>query len=213
MKIGIFGGSFDPPTVGHFNVCKEILRYNLVDKIIVVPCGRRLDKQSSTPEDRLLMTRLAFDERNHSNLPIEVSDIEIQNGNSIPTYFLMKKLEKLYPEAELHFIIGSDLLPSLHKWNNGEAMIKQFHFIILERDGYRFSHIENSYEGVIHKTIVYFDNHAIGNYSSTEVRKLMKELRSLGETHPHLSQVRGQLGGIITTAVLDFALENNMFSS
>ena len=66
---------------------------------------------------------------------MKVDPIEINNGNSIPTYFLLEKLGKLHKGHEFHFIMGTDLLPSLHLWDEGAKFIKKHHFAILERTG------------------------------------------------------------------------------
>ena len=65
-----------------------------------------------------------------------VNPIEFDNGESIPTYDLMKKLEEQYPSNDFYFIIGSDLLPGLAKWDDGDAFIKECGFVIFERKGY-----------------------------------------------------------------------------
>ena len=84
------------------------------------------------------MVQLAVDEffGRNSSLPIKVDDIEILNGNSIPTYFLIKKLEEKYPEVDFHFVMGADLLPSLHLWDEGEKFKKECRFVLTHRQGY-----------------------------------------------------------------------------
>lgn len=69
--------------------------------------------------------------------PVKTDDIEVQNGDSIPTYFLMKQLETKYGEAyKFYFIMGSDLVPGLINWDEGQALIDEINFILFERKGY-----------------------------------------------------------------------------
>ena len=66
-------------------------------------------------------------------LPIKVDDIEIKNGNSIPTYFLMKRLAQEHPDHDFHFVMGSDLVPTLHLWDEGEKFMKECRFVLTQR--------------------------------------------------------------------------------
>ena len=68
--------------------------------------------------------------------PIKTHDIEVKNGVSIPTYFMMVELERRYPDCQFHFILGTDLVPTLYQWDEGEKFIRDMSFIIFERSGY-----------------------------------------------------------------------------
>jgi len=69
----------------------------------------------------------------------KVVDIEIKNGEMIPTYFLMKELEEQNKESELYFIIGSDLLPTLSSWHSGEKLLQEINFVLWDRQCYDFN--------------------------------------------------------------------------
>ena len=68
------------------------------------------------------------------DIPIKVDDIEIKNGKTIPTYHLLKKYEKMYPDTNFYFIVGTDLLPSLETWDEGTKLINEMKFIIFQRE-------------------------------------------------------------------------------
>ena len=73
--------------------------------------------------------------------PVKACDIEVKNGSSIPTYYMMKKLEQEYKDQnmEFHFMAGSDLIPGLIRWEKGKEMLEEIKFIIFVRRGYSTS--------------------------------------------------------------------------
>ena len=98
-KIGILGGSFDPPTISHLQLCSEALNVLKFDEIWMVPCGARSDKNLRTNgEMRLRMVDRAIEDYFPRDYPVKVNSIEVDNGVTIPTYFLMKKFEEMYKE-------------------------------------------------------------------------------------------------------------------
>lgn len=91
IKIGILGGSFDPPTISHLQLCSEAFNSLKFDEIWMVPCGYRKDKNNKVdPHMRLVMCQSAIQDYFPKDYPVKVCDIEVQNGSSIPTYFMMK---------------------------------------------------------------------------------------------------------------------------
>ena len=70
-------------------------------------------------------------------MPVKSNDIEVVHGPIIPTYFLMKQLEAKYGDQyEFYFILGSDLIPGLITWDEGQKLIDEVKFIVFERKGY-----------------------------------------------------------------------------
>ena len=63
---------------------------------------------------------------------VKINTIEIDHGEMIPTYHLMKRLEDEHPDVEFYFVAGSDLFPSLHLWENGELLKKEINFLIFK---------------------------------------------------------------------------------
>ena len=82
------------------------------------------------------MTKKAVNEFFPAEENVKVVDIEISNGKFIPTYYLMQKLEKEYPDFDFHFVLGTDLIEYLHKWQGGLDFINSVSFIIYYRVGY-----------------------------------------------------------------------------
>ena len=119
--MAILGGSFDPPTISHMQVAAETINLLGFDEVRFVPCGARPDKTSfSTPNQRLAMVKCAVRDFFPAGYPVVVDPIEVDNGPSIPTVELMVKLQEIYEDThKVHFVMGSDLLDSLHLWDDG----------------------------------------------------------------------------------------------
>jgi hypothetical protein len=84
----------------------------------ITPCGTRPDKPSlRTPSlHRLIMCHLAVDTTFGSRFGVKVCDEEMQAPRNIPTIVLMRRLKTRYPNYEFSFVVGSDLIPTLHEW-------------------------------------------------------------------------------------------------
>ena len=80
-KVGVLGGSFDPPTISHLQLCSEALNILKFDEVWMVPCGNRPDKALRTPGHmRMQMVRLAIDDYFPKGYPVKPNDVEILNG-------------------------------------------------------------------------------------------------------------------------------------
>lgn len=130
--VAIFGGSFDPPHVGHQHIVEKATQVLDIDKLIVVPAYLNPFKISSlaSASERLNWCKTLF-----SSMPkVLVSDYEIQQGKSTFTSETVKHFNMLYNVKYL--IIGSDNLSSLSKWHNFEVLNAQVTWIIITREGY-----------------------------------------------------------------------------
>ena len=135
-KFGIFGGSFNPIHQGHVNSVVSIKRRLGLEKVIVVPTGINPLKPSTegaTAEQRLEMTRLAFQDLSQDFL---VSDLEILDTKPSYTLHTIEKLEKENPEAEFYLILGMDQLRTFPLWKNPEKIIAKVHLVITSRPDY-----------------------------------------------------------------------------
>ncbi len=136
-KIGIFGGSFNPPHFGHLSVAKCAFKKFKLDKIIFIPVGIQPLKpagQTADSTDRYEMTKflVAKDRR------FAISDMEIkqaQKGRTSYTIKTIAKLQKKYSRADLYLIIGEDSLREIleGKWKNGFALLRKIKFIVSRR--------------------------------------------------------------------------------
>lgn len=121
MRIGIFGGTFDPPHTGHKKYADELRVTLSLDKLIVIPTATppHKDRQTSAAEHRLNMLKLLF----RGSDGVEVSDMEISRGGRSYTYETVTLLRGMYPDDELIFLVGSDMLLSFHRWLNPDVIL------------------------------------------------------------------------------------------
>ena len=115
MKIGIYGGSFDPVHKGHVNAAVNFMEELSLDKIIIIPAYQPPHKKglAMTPsEHRMNMCRLAFGDMEN----FEVSDIEIQRADEGYMADTVEQLREMYPDDELFLLVGGDMLLSFRRW-------------------------------------------------------------------------------------------------
>lgn len=126
----LFGGSFDPPHLGHLEIIRRTLALPEVRRIVVVPAWLNPFKARShaAPEKRLEWCRRVFD------LPgVVVSDFEIRQQRPVYTVETYRALSREYPIGYL--IVGADNLAELTKWHDFETLNRELTWIVAEREG------------------------------------------------------------------------------
>ena len=128
MKIGILGGSFNPPHLGHILVAQQVLEFTDIEHIWFLPCfTHTFEKPLAAISDRLAMTKLLA-------VPnTSVSTLEIDHKLDGNTINLLPLLKSQFPHDEFTFIIGSDQLNTFTKWGNWEQLIAQLSFLVVPR--------------------------------------------------------------------------------
>lgn len=170
MRIGIFGGSFNPPHNMHKNIGKELLEKNYLDKVIYVPTDIEYEyKNNLLPnEQRYDMLKLMIaDEKRFS-----VSNHEFDNEIKY-TYETLDYFRNVYPNDEIYFICGADNLSYIDEWEKGEYILKNFKIIAITRG-------TDSIEAILKKYEEYSPHIEVAkitpsDLSSTEIRKYIKE--------------------------------------
>ena len=130
MKIGIFGGSFNPPHKMHKQIALELIEKGYVNQVIYVPTGNKYQKKDLIQaKERLEMLRLMTS--NYDNLL--TSDYEIKNILTY-TYQTLDYFKSIYPHDEIYFICGTDNLQELPTWRNYEYILNNYKIIAIVRD-------------------------------------------------------------------------------
>ena len=112
MRIGIYGGAFNPVHKGHIKLAEEVKTKADLDKIIIMPSGLSPHKSSGSLIDsshRLQMCKLAFEGEDYI-----ISDLEIKREGKSYTVDTVTELKEIYPDDELYLIMGSDMLLSFY---------------------------------------------------------------------------------------------------
>ena len=125
MKIGIYGGTFNPVHTGHIHAAKQAAELLRLDKLLMIPDRIAPHKQipsgSPTPEQRQEMLLLVV-----KNEPlIEVSDIELKREGKSYSYLTVEALREQYPDAELYLLMGTDMFLSFQTWMNPDRIMAQ----------------------------------------------------------------------------------------
>ncbi len=122
-RIGIFGGSFDPPHLGHLVIAELARRTLKLDVVYLVPAYQpphKAGRHASTARDRLAMTRLSA----RGNPRLRVSDIEIRRRGVSYTVYTVRAFHRRFPSADLFLIVGGDSLQQFHSWKDPERILQ-----------------------------------------------------------------------------------------
>lgn len=163
MKIGIFGGAFNPPTLGHEQLINLIS--DKFDQIWVMPCYNHINK-SYILSDFYRLNMLNLIEFNTDN--IIISDFEIRAKMEGKSLYLMQALKDIYKEHEFYIILGSDNANNIKTFFNYDELLKMNNFCIIERKGSTFEN-KQLFNTNLNNMFVYNDNNIL-EISSTFIR-------------------------------------------
>ena len=170
MKIGIFGGSFNPPHKKHIEIIKTLIENKYLDKVIFVPTGTKYEyKNNLLPNNiRLDMLKLICNKENN----FEVSDYELKN-QVVYTYQTLDYYKNKYKDDEIYFICGSDNLSYIDEWKQGKYLLENYKFLVTERDTNNIKPLLNKYKEYISNIKVIRTNK--DTISSTYIRNKIKD--------------------------------------
>ena len=136
LRIGVLGGTFDPPHIGHLVIAQEALAHLRLERVIFAPTRNPPHKpnQVITPiEDRMEMVRLAI----AGNPRLTLSRVDVDRAGPTYTVDTLRLLREQWgPQAEIYFIIGMDSLASILSWYHPEEMIKLCKLAVFKRPGF-----------------------------------------------------------------------------
>ena len=126
MKIGIYGGTFNPPHLGHVTAARAVFDLLRLDRLLVIPVGlpphKDLPDHSPTPAQRLEMTRLAVEQMGLDG-KAEVLDMELSRAGKSYTSDTLAELKERYPDDELWLLMGTDMFLTLQAWHAPEEIL------------------------------------------------------------------------------------------
>lgn len=125
-----FGGSFNPPTIAHYEVAKHVLSLPFVESLLFVPVGDQYKKAGLIPA----VHRVKMLEKLTKNLHgSAISKIEIEAFQTLRSIETLEKLKGEYPDSDLAFVMGADNLYDLTNWHDYERLVTAFKIIIVNR--------------------------------------------------------------------------------
>ena len=168
MKIGFFGGCFNPPTNVHRDIANELIKNNIVDKVIFVPIGDFYKKQNlANINNRCEMLKISIE--NHEKL--EIDDFEKDIKEAIFAADAFKVICEKYKDDEIYFIMGSDNFLKISTWKDYENIINLYNYIVVKRDKNEIIKTKNN--------VILYIPYKEYNYDSTTVRKLIREKKNI----------------------------------
>ena len=127
MKIGIFGGTFNPPHLGHLAAAEAAIGALGLDKLYIVPASipphKELPEGTPAPEHRLAMAAKLADALLLPQV-VQLSEMELKREGKSYTADTLAALREEYPEAELWLLMGTDMFLTLHRWREPEKILK-----------------------------------------------------------------------------------------
>jgi nicotinate-nucleotide adenylyltransferase len=194
--LAIYGGAFNPPTLGHVAAVEELVRGGF-DLVLVMPCfGHTFGKSLAPAGDRLVMATEAF-----RHIPeVRVSSLEIDLGMNGSTYELVRRLPML-PEFNTHdafMAIGTDEANEFYRWRRADELREMINFVAIPRPNHP---LKPSGEWILSKPHLLLPGEIKKDASSTAVKAALAD----GDTEA--------AGALLNPRVLDYIVERNLYST
>lgn len=211
--IAIFGGTFDPVHIGHYEIVKYFVDNYIVDEVWVLPSYESPHKDIDTKksfDDRVNMLRLGF--KDMKSVVINTFEEEYYNATKEKTYSyeVLNALKKKYLNCRFHFVVGFDSIKNIHTWHNYVDLIRDYWFYIFDREDNEFKTIEqkknyldNLGKNFGFKFIYEMFDIKITDISSTHIRELLFDYKSNDE----------ELKKYLNNDVLKYILENKLYGT
>jgi nicotinate-nucleotide adenylyltransferase len=135
MKTVVYGGSFNPPHLGHVSAAKTVYETLSPDRFLIIPTNipphKELAEGSPTAQQRLELCRLAFED-----IPgAEISEMEICREGRSYTADTIDRLREEYPGDEFYLVVGSDMFLSFTEWYRFQYLLESCTLAVLSREG------------------------------------------------------------------------------
>lgn len=177
-RIGVYGGTFDPPHFGHLAVAQAALKAGFADEVWLMVSPQnplKQDKEISSGQLRLRMAQAAVIEIGCAD-KVKVSDFEFSLPRPSYTYNTLCHLRESYPDCSFTLIVGADNIESFPRWRNPEDIAREFGIIVYPRPGYSLP--ENI------KNIKVLNNVELFDVSSTYIRDAAAKGEDILESIP-----------------------------
>ena len=206
MKIGVYGGTFNPPHLGHVTAARAVFELLKLDLLLVVPDRqpphKTLPEGSPTPEQRLEMTRLAAEQLGLGD-KVRVLDVELKREGRSYTSETLAQLKEQYPEDELWLLMGTDMFLTLQAWREpGEilSLAGIAAFGRTEEDTEELFSVQRDYlyRTYLQARIFTLTIPGVVDVSSTELRTML---------------ARGEGGNLLPPAVYGYILREGLYDT
>ena len=175
MRLGIFGGTFDPPHVGHLLAASDAYEHLALDRLVLVPAASqplKADRTTAPAEDRLAMVRLTV-----GNDPrLEADSVEVDREGLSYTVDTLEEFSRRFPSAELFLLVGADVLSTFGQWRRPHAILELASLAVLCRADSQGTVVEM--DARLARRAAFIPTRRI-DISSTEIRDRVRSGRSI----------------------------------
>ena len=178
MKVGLFFGSFNPIHHGHLIMASHIVEHTDLDQLWFVVSPHNPHKKKSTlasDYDRLHLVEVAIKEDER----FKPCDVEFSLPKPSYTIDTLTYLSEKHPKHDFSLIIGGDNLKSFPKWKNYEMILEKYNLVVYQRPSYDLGEL------ITHPSVTILSDAPMMQISSTMIRKLLKEKRSVSYLMPN----------------------------
>lgn len=196
----VYGGSFNPVTLAHETIIKEISKLDYIDKILITPVGDKYNKSGLIDSKyRVKMLELVIKDIDKTYIDFT----EILADKVLTTYETLQILQNKYPHKEIYFLLGADNLLEFSTWDNSEDILKNFGLFVVKRDGFNIESIIKEDNILLkNKSNIIIENIKIPlNVSSSNIRNYFSNSKKI------------DLATHLNTDVLNYINSNNLYSS
>jgi nicotinate-nucleotide adenylyltransferase len=182
-RIGVFGGTFNPPHVGHLACVGAAISQLGLERVLLMPVARPPHKQALEDpgaEHRVAMCRLAV----AGDRRVEVSELEVERGGPSYTVDTLRALHQANPQDELTFLAGGDMAASLPGWREPEQVLRLARFAVAEREGAERAEVERALAGLAGRDRVEFFEMPRIDVSSSAIRRAIAAGRAVRDLMP-----------------------------
>jgi nicotinate-nucleotide adenylyltransferase len=174
MRLGILGGTFDPPHFGHLQMAEAALQQLHLDKVLFAPAGvqpLRQNERHTAPEHRARMVELAIAEYPS----FELSRLDLDRPGPHYTVDLIALVQQQHPQAALWFIVGEDSLADLLRWHDPARLIALARLAVLHRPGHApdWPTLETALPDL--RSCLDWIDHAAIEISATDIRQRVRD--------------------------------------
>ncbi len=172
-KLGIFGGTFNPPHMAHLLAAEGVRDHLKLDKILFVPAAippHKLKEDVIPARHRLEMVRLAIE----GNPSFEVSDVELRRKGPSYTIDTVLDLKRRLPGNDIYFIMGIDLLIEFDSWKEPDRILTECNLVAMNRPGFDLAVVDKDLLSRVELV-----NVPSVDISSTNIRRRVKSGRSI----------------------------------
>ena len=206
MKIGVYGGTFNPPHLGHLTAARTVFELLGLDLLLLIPAGlpphKELPAGSPTAEQRLEMTRLAGEQLGLGD-KVRTLDIELERGGRSFTSDTLVQLKAQYPDSELWLLMGTDMFLTLQAWHEPEKILSLAGIAAFGRTEEDTEELFSAQRNYLYQTypqarIFTLTIPGVIDVSSTELREKL---------------AKGQGGNLLAPAVYGYILREGLYNT